>query len=257
MLVPIEARCLAELPGVRHGFFTRAGGTSQGLYAGLNCGPGSKDDPANVAENRARVAQHLGAQHADVVTLYQVHSANALAVSEPVDSNDRPKADAVVTCTPGLAVGALTADCAPVLFADAQARVVAAAHAGWRGATGGVLEATIAQMELLGADRARIRAAIGPAINQASYEVGPEFEAALLDRCADNARHFSRPNADARPRFDLPGYVESRLKAAHVAFIERQSACTYANESLFYSYRRSQHRNEVDYGRQIAAIVVT
>lgn len=257
MLVPIEARCLANLRGIRHGFFTRAGGTSQGLYAALNCGPGSNDDPGNVAENRARVAQHLGAKHAEVVTLYQMHSANALAVSEPIDANDRPKADAVVTRTPGLAVGALTADCAPVLFADAQARVVAAAHAGWRGATSGILEATIAQMELLGAERSRIHAAVGPAINQVSYEVGPEFEAALLKGCLDNARYFARTGSDARPRFDLPGYVEDRLKAAGVAHIERQSPCTYANESLFYSYRRSQHRNEADYGRQISAIVVT
>lgn len=257
MLVPIEARCLANLRGIRHGFFTRAGGTSQGLYAALNCGPGSNDDPGNVAENRARVAQHLGAKHAEVVTLYQMHSANALAVSEPIDANDRPKADAVVTRTPGLAVGALTADCAPVLFADAQARVVAAAHAGWRGATSGILEATIAQMELLGAERSRINAAVGPAINQVSYEVGPEFEAALLKGCLDNARYFARTGSDARPRFDLPGYVEDRLKAAGVAHIERQSPCTYANESLFYSYRRSQHRNEADYGRQISAIVVT
>lgn len=257
MLVPIEAHCLSDLPGIRHGFFTRAGGASQGIYAGLNCGPGSKDDPLHVTENRARVAQHLRAQHADVVTLYQVHSAVAITVSEPIAAADRPRADAVVTRTPGLAVGALTADCAPVLFADPEARVVAAAHAGWRGATGGVLEATLAQMEELGADRRRIRAAVGPAINQVSYEVGPEFEAELVESCADNARYFRRPSASGRPHFDLPAYVEDRLKAARLAHVERQSPCTYANESLFYSYRRSQHRDEVDYGRQIAAIVVT
>jgi purine-nucleoside/S-methyl-5'-thioadenosine phosphorylase / adenosine deaminase len=257
MLVPIEAHCLTELPGIRHGFFTRAGGASQGIYAGLNCGPGSKDDPAHVADNRARVAQYLRAQHPDVVTLYQVHSAVAVAVSEPVAAADRPKADAVVTRTPGLAVGALTADCAPVLFADPEARVVAAAHAGWRGATGGVLEATLAQMEAMGAQRRHIRAAVGPAINQVSYEVGPEFEAALVKSCASNAQYFSRAGATGRPHFDLPEYVEDRLKAAQLAHVERQSPCTYANESLFFSYRRSQHLDEADYGRQIAAIVVT
>jgi purine-nucleoside/S-methyl-5'-thioadenosine phosphorylase / adenosine deaminase len=256
MLEPMEALCLARLPGVRHGFFTRAGGSSLGLYAGLNCGPGSSDDPKQVAANRARVADHLGAQHTDVVTLYQVHGATALCVDAPVSKQDRPKADAVVTRTPGLAVGVLTADCAPVLFADPQARVVAAAHAGWRGAVAGILEATIAQMEQQGAERARIRAAIGPAINQDSYEVGPEFEAGLLDGCPDNARFFARANSTARAHFDLPGYVESRLLAANLGKLERLSPCTYENESLFYSFRRSQHRGEADYGRQISAIVV-
>ncbi len=256
MLAPIQATSLAHLPGIRHGFFTRAGGGSQGIYAGLNCGPGSADDPQQVAANRVRVAEHLGAAHADVVTLYQVHSATALCVAAPMPASDRPKADAVVTRTPGLAVGVLTADCAPVLFADPQARVVAAAHAGWRGAVAGILEATIAEMERQGATRRHIRAAIGPAINQDSYEVGPEFEAALLESCPDNARFFSRANPNARARFDLPGYVENRLIAAQLAQVARHSPCTYENESLFYSFRRSQHLNEGDYGRQISAIVV-
>jgi YfiH family protein len=256
MLEPIEAPSLARLPGIRHGFFTRAGGGSQGIYAGLNCGPGSADDPNEVAANRARVADHLGAAHADVVTLYQVHGSTALCVAGPVPANDRPKADAVVTRTPGLAVGVLTADCVPVLFADAHARVVAAAHAGWRGAAAGILEAAIAEMERQGAERRHIRAAIGPAINQDSYEVGPEFEAALLAGCPDNARFFARATPGARAHFDLPGLVESRLLAAHLGEVARHSPCTYANESLFYSYRRSQHLKEVDYGRQISAIVV-
>lgn len=256
MLNPIQAQCLKELPGIRHGFFTRAGGVSDGIYTALNCGPGSADAAAHIADNRARVAAHLGAQHADVVTLYQVHSATALPVSALVAPEDRPKADAVVTATPGLAIGVLTADCAPVLFADAEARVVGAAHAGWRGAVSGVLEATIAEMERLGARRERICAAIGPAINQAAYEVGPEFEAGLVESCPDNTRFFARQDALARPHFDLPGYVESRLSAAGIEAIERQSRCTYANESLFFSYRRSQHRKETDYGRQISAIVV-
>ena len=255
---PIEAISFTRLPGIRHGFFTRLGGVSERLYATLNCGPGSQDAPSRIAENRARVAERLGAQHLDVVTLYQVHSATALCVSAPlVPGAARPKADAVVTRTPGLAIGVLTADCVPVLFADPDAGVVAAAHAGWRGALGGVLEATIAEMEQQGARRTRIYAAIGPAINQDSYEVGPEFEAELIKSCADNERYFVRNNPNARAHFDLPAYVEDRLAAAQISEIERRSLCTYANKSLFYSFRRSQHRDEGDYGRQISAIVVT
>jgi len=256
MLEPIRALCLARLPGIAHGFFTRAGGTSRGIYAGLNCGPGSDDDPTLIARNRALVAQHLKAQHDDVVTLYQVHGSTAFTASKPVAHADRPQADAVITRTPGLAVGVLTADCAPVLFADPEARVVGAAHAGWRGAAAGILEAAIAEMERLGAKRERIRAAIGPAINQVSYEVGPELEAELLKCCPSNVQYFSRNNPRARAHFDLPGYVESRLVAAAIGEIERQSLCTYENESLFYSFRRSRHREEGDYGRQISAIVV-
>jgi polyphenol oxidase len=257
MLEPLEARCLASLPGVRHGFFTRAGGVSRGLYASLNCGPGSSDESSHVAENRGRVARHLGAGERNLVTLYQVHGATALAVEGPVAAHDRPKADAVVTRTPGLAVGVLTADCTPVLFADPDAKVVAAAHAGWRGAAAGISEAAIAEMERQGARRSRIRAAIGPTIGQAAYEVGPDFEVQLLKGCADNERFFLRINPNARAHFDLPGFVAARLADAGLAEIERQSPCTYENESLFFSFRRSQHRNETDYGRQIAAIVVT
>ena len=256
-LEPIEANCLKQHSRFRHGFFTRVGGVSEGLYASLNCGPGSADAPGNVGENRARIAQHLGSPQTDVVTLYQVHSAVALTVAGPVAAENRPKADAIVTSTPGLAIGVLTADCAPVLFADPQAGVVAAAHAGWRGAVAGVLEAAIAEMERHGAKRANIRAAIGPTINQDSYEVGPEFETELLQSCADNARYFRRNISEARARFDLPSYVAHRLSAAKIGTIERCSPCTYENESLFFSYRRSQHRAEGDYGRQISAIVVT
>lgn len=257
MLAPIEARCLSAVPGIRHGFFTRAGGVSGDIYASLNCGPGSSDDPERVTENRARVASHLSASAADLVTLYQVHGATALAVEGPVPALGRPKADAIVTRTPGLAIAVLTADCAPVLFADAQARVVGVAHAGWRGAAAGVLEAAIAEMERQGARRNRIRAAIGPAINRPAYEVGPEFEAELLKGCPNNERFFFRNNPHERAHFDLPGFVEARLAAAGLADIERQSLCTYENESLFFSFRRSQHRKETDYGRQISAIVVT
>ncbi len=256
MLQPIQAPSLAGSPLIRHGFFTRAGGVSEGLYAGLNCGPGSADVPGNVVENRARVARHLGGSHPDVATLYQIHSGDAVAIEAPIAPDARPKADGLVTNQPGLVIGVLTADCAPVLFADPDAGVVGAAHAGWRGAVGGVLESTIAEMEKLGARRNRILTAIGPAINQVSYEVGPDFESALLESCADNAIFLARRNPQERAHFDLPAYVEMRLSKAGVAKVERQSPCTYANESLFFSFRRSQHRSEGDYGRQISAIVV-
>lgn len=256
MLQPIQAASLARSPRIRHGFFTRIGGVSEGLYAGLNCGPGSSDAPANVEENRARVARHLGGAHPDVATLYQIHSGRAVAIDAPIPGDARPKADGVVTNRPGLVIGALTADCAPVLFADPEAGVVGAAHAGWRGAVGGVLEATVAEMEKLGARRNRIITAIGPAINQVSYEVGPDFEAALLESCANNVMFLSRKTPLERAHFDLPAFVEMRLKKCGVAEVERQSLCTYANESEFFSFRRSQHRSEGDYGRQISAIVV-
>jgi len=256
MLKPIQAQCLADLPGIRHGFFTRQGGVSGLLYSSLNCGPGSSDEPAHIGENRARVAKHLGAAEPDVVTLYQTHSATALAVEAPVPALGRPKADAVVTCTPGLAIGTLTADCAPVLLADAEARVVGAAHAGWRGAVSGILEAAIAEMERLGGRRERILAAIGPCINYTAYQVGPEFKAALIESSPENARFFHNNEPSERPHFDLPAYVEGRLEAAGLARIERNSPCTYTNESLFFNFRRSQHLEETDYGRQISAIVV-
>jgi len=255
MLQPLEAISLSSLHGIRHGFFTRIGGVSEGIYASLNCGPGSADAPGNVSENRARVARHLAGQRPEVQTVYQVHSGDAVVIDAPVDANARPKADAVVTRTPGLVIGILTADCAPVLLADPQAGVVGAAHAGWRGAVGGVLEAAVAAMEGIGARRNHIIAAIGPAINQVSYEVGPDFEEALLMSCPTNEVFLAR-DKNGRSHFDLPGFVEKRLRASGVGQVERQSACTYANESLFFSYRRSQHRSEADYGRQISAIVV-
>jgi YfiH family protein len=253
----IRAACLSEVAGVRHGFFTRQGGVSRGLYGSLNCGLGSQDEPASVAENRARVARCLEAKSEQVVTLHQVHSATAVIVDKPFVRGAIPKADVLVTRTPGLVVGALAADCTPVLFVDPLARVVAAAHAGWRGTLYGVLEATIAAMQSLGAERRRIRAAIGPCINQAAYEVGCEFEAEFLRHDRQNGRFFKRCTPGAPPRFDLPGYVEQRLARAGLDVVERSSLCTYENESLFFSYRRSRHRNESDYGRQISAIVVT
>jgi polyphenol oxidase len=256
MLSPIEAENLRRLPGIRHGFFTSEGGVSSGIYAGLNCGLGSHDDPALVTENRRRVASHLGADHGGVVTLYQVHGATALRVTGPVPRTNLPKADAVVTSTPKLAIGVLTADCTPVLFADATAGVVGAAHAGWRGAVAGILESTITEMERLGARRAQIRAAIGPTISQDAYEVGPEFEAEVVALDPAYARYFSCPAPGARAHFDLPGFVAGQLTAGGVGSIELATACTRANESKFFSYRRSQALKEADYGRQISAIVV-
>ncbi len=254
---PITAGCLSDLPGIRHGFFTREGGVSQGIYASLNCGHGSADAPERVSENRRRVAAHLGIDGAErVMTLYQVHSATALSVSAPTPRDRLPKADALVTATPGLVVGALAADCTPVLFADPEAKVVAAAHAGWRGALSGILEATIAEMLRHGARPDRIRAAIGPCISQAAYEVGPEFEAAFVAADAANSRFFRRPVPGARPHFDLPGYVEMRMTRAGLGAVERQSLCTSSNESLLFSYRRMKRDGEPDYGRQISAIVV-
>ena len=255
MLHPLEAQNLKALPGIRHGFFTRAGGGSTGIYASLNCGSGSSDDPAAVLENCRRVADHLGASHGAVVTLYQCHGATALAVTGPLVRAGPPKADAVVTATPGLAIGVLTADCTPVLLCEPVANVVAAAHAGWRGAVAGILESTIAEMERIGARRDRIHAAVGPVISQAAYEVGAGFEAGVLGHDPASAAFFKRAHGQ-KPHFDLPGYVRHRLNGARLASVEVNSPCTYQNESLFYSYRRSQHAKEADYGRQISAIVV-
>ena len=257
MLSPLQADSLAILPGVRHGFFTRQGGVSRGLYASLNCGAGSNDDAVAVIENRARVAQHLGSFSDDVQTVYQIHSATALVVDRLTPREELGKADALVTRTRGLAVGVLTADCAPVLFADPEVGVVGAAHAGWRGALGGILEATVAAMEGLGAERQRIFAALGPAIGARAYEVGPEFVAAFEAASPDNARFFTIPKGLKTPHFDLPGYVMAELGRLGLRHAERHAPCTYENESMFFSFRRATHRKEPDYGRQISAIVVT
>lgn len=247
---------LSALAGVSHGFFSRAGGRSDGIYAGLNCGFGSDDMREAVACNRARVAGHLnkGADH--VVTVYQVHSGRAVCLSATPAPDDLPKADAIVTRTPGLVVGILTADCGPVLFADAQAGVVACAHAGWRGAVSGILEATVQEMETLGARRGRIDAALGPCIHQGNYEVGEDFRENLMAQQTSNADFFAYPEAGGKPHFDLPGFVVSRLGGLGLRSVWNSGACTYADDSLFFSYRRSQHRDEPDYGRQISAIVL-
>lgn len=254
---PVIAPSLAGLAGIRHGFFTREGGVSTGIYAGLNCGLGSSDDRGHVVENRHRVANALGQPGAPVVTLHQTHSAIAALIDAPPPTGALPKADAVVTKTAGLVVGALAADCCPVLFADPVARVVAAAHAGWRGAVGGICEATVVRMEEAGAQPSRIVAAVGPCIGRAAYEVGPEFEADVTARDPSAAAYFHRHRDKPRPFFDLPGYVEAQLRRLGLGRVENVTQCTYQNESRFFSYRRSCHRKEADYGRQISAIVVT
>ena len=256
MLTPYLADNLAMTPGIRHGFFTRQGGVSTGLYKTLNCGAGSKDDRVAVSDNRARVAEHLGAPSGDVQTIYQVHSAGVVVVDAIVDREALPRADAMVTRMRGLALGILTADCCPVLFADAEAKVVGAAHAGWKGAAGGVVEATIKAMEGLGAARDRIVAAYGPTISQASYEVGSDFQAEFLAADALNGQFFVKGTGPGKFQFDLPAYVHHKLMASSLTRIEACAPCTYRNESLFFSYRRATHRKEPDYGRQISAIVV-
>lgn len=231
----------------RHGFFTRQGGVSTGIYEGLNCGPGSNDDPAAVNENRARVSSALGA--ATLSSVHQVHSPAVVTLTEPI-GGEKPKADAMVTATPGIGLGILTADCAPVLFEDAQARIIGAAHAGWRGALGGVTDATISAMRALGATE--IKAVIGPVISQRAYEVGPEFMDEFIAEDPENARYFAGGTGD-RMHFDLPGYLLGRLRDAG-AEAQWTGHCTYSDPGRFYSYRRTCHQSEPDYGRLVAAI---
>jgi polyphenol oxidase len=256
MLQPIQSEALARFGRIAHGFFGRRGGVSEGIYAALNCGPGSKDARDTVGENRRRVADHLGVAPDRLLTAYQHHSSDALVVTEPWTFETMPKADALVTATRGIAVGALAADCAPVLFADPEAGVVAAAHAGWKGGLGGVLESAVAAMEKLGARRVRITATLGPCIGPEAYEVGPEFEASFAAQSSDNARFFRRRSAGARPYFDLPAFVLARLGAMGLGTIESRTRCTYTHPEDYFSYRRTTHRRESDYGRQISAIVL-
>jgi YfiH family protein len=254
-MVPVlRSKLLADAAGVRHAFFTRKGGVSKGLYESLNVGVGSKDDPEKVAENRARAAAVFGIELPRLLTCYQVHSAVAVTAERPW--GERPEADAVVTRTPRLACGALAADCAPVLLADPQAKVVAAAHAGWRGALGGVVGATVEAMRSLGAEPGRIVAAVGPCIGPQSYEVGLEFEAQFRARLPASASFF-RPGARPDKRlFDLPGFVLGRLADAGVARAEWVGRDTCAEAELFFSNRRATHRGESDYGRLLSAIML-
>ena len=247
MVNPIQSTLL---DGISHGFFTREGGVSTGLYSGLNGGQGSKDDPDAVAVNRRLIAEHLRADH--LISLWQVHSPDVVTVTEPIDRAS-VRADAMVTDRPGLALGVLTADCTPVLFADREAGVVGAAHAGWKGARAGVLEAVLDAMTALGADLDRINAAVGPVISQRAYEVGPEFVEQFLDDDPETARFFTAGEGD-RSMFDLPGYCLWRLTRAGVREAEWTGHCTYSDEARFYSYRRACHRGETGYGRLVAAI---
>ncbi|MDF2234919.1 peptidoglycan editing factor PgeF [Albimonas sp. CAU 1670] len=255
----LETLTSPDLGPVRHGFFTRKGGASGGIYGsqtgGLNAGAGSKDDAAAVAENKARIAAAMGVAPDRLLFLHQVHSDRALHVTGPWAEDADRRADAMVTAEPGLALAVLSADCAPVLFHDPDARVIGAAHAGWRGALGGALEATLEAMERLGAERGRIRAAIGPCISQAAYEVGPEF---FDDFTMDDpeAQRFFAGGPNGRPMFDLPGYALRRLREAGVAEAAWTGHCTYRDEARFYSNRRAVHRKEGDYGRLASVIVL-
>lgn len=240
-----------NLAGIRHGFFTRRGGASSGIFSGLNCGQGSSDQTEIVAINRTRVAEAMGVAPGHLAGVYQVHSAKAVTLTEPLP--EKPKADALVTKTPGIALSVLSADCQPVLFADAQAGVIGAAHAGWRGALDGVLDATIDAMIDLGAARNNISAVIGPCISQRAYEVGPEFFEDFIAEDSSFAQFFAQGEGD-RMLFDLPGFGLSRLRAAGIGQAEWTRHCTYSDSDRFYSYRRATHAKEVDYGRLISAI---
>ncbi|UXS02119.1 peptidoglycan editing factor PgeF [Agrobacterium tumefaciens] len=254
--LPIQSPLLSSLSGnkVRHGFFTRYGGVSAGIYEGLNVGLGSNDEPERVKENRRRVAQWFGLPTEKLATVHQVHSPDVVVVDDSY-AGDRPEADAMVTATPGVVLGVLSADCGPILFADAEAGVVGAAHAGWKGALFGVLENTISAMERLGANRGRIITSLGPSISQANYEVGPEYVTRFTDVDPDYQRYFSAAEKAGHAFFDLKQFTIDRLIKAGVR-AENLGLCTYPDEERFYSYRRTTHRAEPDYGRQISAIAV-
>jgi len=241
---------------IRHAFFTREGGVSAGIFASLNCGFGSRDDPAHVRENRRRAMAALGLGAERLATVFQIHSAAVATVDRVWPLDERPRADALVTRHPGIALGILTADCAPVLFADAAAGVIGAAHAGWRGALSGVLEATVAAMTALGAEPHRIAAGIGPAIQQASYEVGPEFPAPFLAEDRANAAFFRAAPRAGHFHFDLTGYAARKLERLGLSRIERAPGDTAADAQRFFSYRRSCLRQEPDYGRELSTIAL-
>ncbi|HEX5211433.1 MAG TPA: peptidoglycan editing factor PgeF [Pseudolabrys sp.] len=252
----LQAASLSKLARVRHAFFTRAGGVSQGVYASLNGGVGSRDAPGDVAENRARMAAALGVTPERFLTAHQIHSPEVVVADEPWTHETRPRADAIVTHKPKLAIGVSTADCGPLLFADSQAGVVGAAHAGWRGALTGVIEATIAAMEKLGAERARIVAALGPTIGQPNYEVGPEFVVRFLAAGSDNERFFAPSKRAGHAMFDLAGYIADRIRRAGIATFEDLALCNYADPERFFSYRRTTKLGEADYGRHVNAIAL-
>ena len=257
MIEPINHALLDDPSGrVRHGFFGRVGGVSDGIYSSLNCGHGSADDPEAVAENRARAMSACGLAPEALCTAYQVHSAEALVVTEPWARDEAPHVDAMATATPGLALAILTADCVPVLLADREAGVIGAAHAGWRGALNGVLEAAVEAMLGLGAQARDIRAVIGPAIGALSYEVGPEFPAPFLAGRPQDQDLFAPAEREGHFLFDITGYVASRLNGLGLAAVGTTGGDTCAEAGRFFSYRRSVHRNEPDYGRNISIVAL-
>ena len=246
---------LSAIPGLRHAFFTREGGVSDGIYASLNGGIGSNDDPANVTENRRRMAEQMGVTPVRFLSVYQIHSPDAVVATGPWQGVERPRADAIVTATQGLAIGVTAADCGPILLVDPNARVIGAAHAGWKGALTGIVESTVAAMEKLGAERGGIVAAIGPLIRQHSYEVGGEFVERFIEADAENALFFIPSSRENHAMFDLASFIRMRLENAGVLMIDDIGLDTYSDER-FYSYRRSVHRAEPDYGRHVHAIVL-
>ncbi len=251
----VEASSLA-LTGIHHAFFTRDGGVSGGLYESLNGGIGSRDEADNVSQNRARMAAALDVAPHRLLTAYQIHSPTVVVAETPWSHEERPRADAIVTRLRALAIGVTTADCGPVLLADPHAGVIGAAHAGWRGALAGVIEATVAAMEALGANRRHIRAAIGPMIRQSNYEVGPDLIARFEAQDRASSRFFAPAAREAHALFDLAGYVAARLERAGVGHIEDTGLCTYGEADRFFSYRRATHRAEPDYGRHVNAIAL-
>jgi YfiH family protein len=251
----LQSALLAS-PGVRHAFFTRKGGVSEGVYASLNGGTGSRDDAASVLENRARMAGALGVEPQNFLVPYLVHSPDCVIVDAPFADGERPKCDALVTRTRGLALGVTGADCGILLFSDAQAGVIGAAHAGWKGAFTGVLESTLQAMEEVGASRPAIHVVLGPTIARASYEVGPEFRARFVDADRTSARFFTVSSREGHALFDLPAYIGARVRDAGAGHFENLALDTYGDEARFYSYRRSVHRGEPDYGRLVASIAL-
>lgn len=249
----IEAEGL-KLDGLRHGFFTREGGVSGGIYKSLNIGLGSGDQRTKVLENRSRVAGALGVTTDCLVSPHQIHSPDVIIMERPWQDGDDRQADALVTNTPGLAIGVATADCGPVLFADPEARVIGAAHSGWKGAISGVLQNTVAAMTSLGATPQNITAVLGPTISQSAYEVGPEFHIRFLEVFEGHGRYFKPSGRDGHFLFDLPAFITGCLHDLDLASVENLNLCTYAHETRFFSYRRTTHRKEPDYGRQISAI---
>lgn len=255
-LAPVTSPALSALAGIQHGWFTRTGGVSTGIYAGLNAGLGSGDDRASVLENRRRIAAHMGVGEDRIASPYQVHSALAVTTDRPW-TDDRPKVDGLATATPGLALGIVTADCGPVLFADAENRVIGACHSGWKGALTGVMEATLEAMETLGARRTATTAILGPSISQRNYEVGPEFPTPFLQQDSGHSQYFTPSEKADHHMFNLSRYIVDRLQATGIARAGMSDICTYERADDFFSYRRTTHRGEADYGRQLSAITLT